>query len=349
MRIGSPALPARRNGLSDLALRVIVTTLALVIVPVTAVSQQENARLRWEYFYQQRAYPFDRIPTGALQAARAQEVARWPAQFAPRAAAFAATWTPIGPTQIISGSLSATGRLTAIAVHPTNSSIIYVGGAQGGVWKTTNGGTSWSPVTDTQCSLAMGGLAIDPVNPNIVYAGTGEQHFAQDSYYGCGVLRSDDGGATWTQLGGSIFDTNTGGAKIARMVIDPRTAGSTTTTTVLAASNYGLYRSTNSGASWTEVLNTVATDIVVDASTNPTTMYVGGSLTTIRGVHKSTDGGATWTKLTSILPTETLWRVNLAIAPSAPRPSMPLSSVEATPETFSVSTKRPMGARRGRS
>ncbi len=71
-------------------MRVIVTTLALVVVPVTAVSQQENPRRRWEYFYQQRAYPFDRIPAGALQAAMQQEVARWPAQFAP-GASFAAT------------------------------------------------------------------------------------------------------------------------------------------------------------------------------------------------------------------------------------------------------------------
>ncbi len=100
MRIGSPAPPARRNGLSDLAMRVIVTTLALVIVPVTAVSQQENPRRRWEYFYQQRAYPFDRIPAGALQAARQQEVARWPSQFAQRAR-FASTWTQIGPAQIV--------------------------------------------------------------------------------------------------------------------------------------------------------------------------------------------------------------------------------------------------------
>ncbi|MFB3110732.1 MAG: WD40/YVTN/BNR-like repeat-containing protein, partial [Gemmatimonadales bacterium] len=190
MRISAPASapapPARRNGLSNLAMRVIVTTLALVIVPVTAVSQQDNPRRRWEYFYQQRAYPFDRIPAGALQAARRQEVARWPAQFAP-GASFASHWTQIGPAQIIQlTNQNSSGRLTAIAVHPTNSSIIYIGGAQGGVWKTTNGGTSWSPLTDTQCSLAMGGLAIDPVDPNIIYAGTGEQHFSGDSYYGCG-------------------------------------------------------------------------------------------------------------------------------------------------------------------
>lgn len=286
---------ALSNGLSNLAMRVIVTTLALVIVPVTAVSQQENPRRRWEYFYQQRAYPFDRIPAGALQAARRQEVARWPARFAP-GASFVATWTPIGPAQITQATnLNSSGRLTAIAIHPTNSSILYIGGAQGGVWKTTDGGTSWSALTDTQCSLAMGGLAIDPVDPNIIYAGTGEQHFSGDSYYGCGVLRSIDGGATWTQFGGSTFDTNFGGARISRMVVDPRTAGSTTNTTVLAASDFGLYRSTNSGASWTQVLSNTATDIVVDASTDPTTMYAG--LSSTGGVQKSTDGGATWTCL----------------------------------------------------
>ena len=293
MRIGSPApaLPARRNGLSDLAMRVMVTTLALVIVPVTAVSQEDNPRRRWEYFYQQRAYPFDRIPAGALQAARRQAVARWPAQFAP-GASFASHWTSIGPTQIIqSTNLNSSGRLTAIAVHPTNSSIIYIGGAQGGVWKTTDGGTSWSALTDIQCSLAMGALAIDPVDPNIIYAATGEQHFSSDSYYGCGVLRSLDGGATWTQLGAIFFDFPSGGATISRIVIDPRTAGSATTTTVLAASNFALFRSTNSGVDWTQVLSTSATDIVVDASTDPTTMYAGTVLFRFGRTRRSGTGG----------------------------------------------------------
>src|SRR5204862_5471156 len=121
----------------------------------------------------------------------------------------------------------------SIAVHPTDPLTIYIGAAQGGVWKTTNGGTTWTALTDGQCSLAMGSVAIDPVNPQIVYAGTGEQNFSGDSYYGCGVLRSIDGGSTWTQLGASVFVTTSGGATISRLLVDPGRAGSTTAPTLL--------------------------------------------------------------------------------------------------------------------
>ena len=161
----------------------------------------------------------------------------------------AATWTAIGPEQIPT-SITSTGRLSAIAVHPNDSNIIYVGGAQGGVWKTIDGGATWAPLTDQECSLAMGAIAIDPTNANIVYAGTGELHNSQDSYYGCGVLRSTDGGATWSQMGASVFDDNPGGgAAIARVVLKPGTP-----TTVFVASNRGLFRSIDSGTSWQEVL-----------------------------------------------------------------------------------------------
>ena len=118
MRISTPAPSAPRSGLSNLATRVIVTTVALVIVPVTAVSQQDNPLRRWEYFYQQRAYPFNRIPAGALQAARQQEVARWPAQLRGAPAMAFATWTPIGPERI-NANIQSTGRLTAIVVFHT--------------------------------------------------------------------------------------------------------------------------------------------------------------------------------------------------------------------------------------
>ena len=97
------------------------------------------------------------------------------------------------------------------------------------MWKSTNGGQSWIPLTDDQCSLAMGSIALDPVDPQIIYAGTGEQHFSGDSYYGCGVLRSTDGGASWERLDAVSFlrPNGWGGAKISRVVVDPVTAGST--------------------------------------------------------------------------------------------------------------------------
>jgi hypothetical protein len=98
-----------------------------------------------------------------------------------------ATWTPLGPSPIQntganSGTVNASGRIASIAVHPTNSQIIYIGAASGGVWKTTNGGTTWTALTDAQCGLAMGSTVIDPVDPNIVYMAMGELNVSGDSY-----------------------------------------------------------------------------------------------------------------------------------------------------------------------
>jgi photosystem II stability/assembly factor-like uncharacterized protein len=290
----------------------------LYLFPLPASAQAgdvpDTPRQRWEYFYEQRAYPFATIPAGALQRAREGLVASRPDLMAAPPPINGTTWAPFGPERIPISHTS-TGRLTAIAVHPNDSDIIYVGGAQGGVWKTIDGGTSWMPLTDGQCSLAMGSIAIDPVNPEIVYAGTGEQHFSGSSYYGCGVLRSEDGGATWTQLGAGVFvREGASNARISRIDLDPATAGAVAGTTVLAASDFGLYRSTDGGATWTPVLSGIATDLIRDP-TNPQLLYAG-----IRrvGVSRSIDGGATWTSLTVGLPTSEVGRINLALAPSSP-------------------------------
>ena len=301
--------------ISKLTRLFLLTLIVPLVLPSSASAQgpgSDNPRRRWEYFYNQRAYPFDRIPPGALQRARAQLRNRLFLQAVPPPIA-GTQWNSIGP-EGIPINIRSIGRLTAIAVHPTNSNIIYIGGAQGGVWKTTDGGAFWTPMTDGECSLAMGDLAIDPINPEIVYAGTGEQHFSGDSYYGCGLLRSTDGGASWTHLGASVFQTDSGGARISRVVIDPSTAGATATTTVLVASTFGLFRSVDGGTNWTEILSGTVTDLVVDPSDSGIWYAAvwGG------GVFKSTDSTATWTQLTDGFPSSQVGRINLAIAPSSP-------------------------------
>lgn len=295
-----------------------------------AAQAPDQPLLRMQYLRDQRAYPFDRIPVGALQRAWNDFATRWPSvvlnrrglsgplDAAAELAANGRSWTPLGPAPIQTAS---TGRLSTIAVHPDNPATIYIGGAQGGVWKTTNGGTSWTALTDGECSLAMGSIAIDPVSPQIVYAGTGELHFSGDSYYGCGVLRSTDAGTTWTQLGASIFDTNIGGARISKVIVDPATAGSANATVVYAATSVGVYRSADSGLNWTRVLEGIATDMVRDPAT-PATLYaaVGSpSGNALNGVYKSVNGGLDWTRLGGGFPTADIGRIALAIAPSDPQ------------------------------
>src|SRR5262249_48375637 len=148
---------------------------------------------------------------------------------------------PHGANPFVGGAVS--GRVSAIAVDPTNPNVVYCGGAQGGVWKTTNAlaaSPTWTPITDSQASLATGDIQIDPLDHNLIYVGTGEANGSCDSYYGQGILRSTDGGATWTLLTGGGFFTN---QAISRIVIDPDTAGSATSTTLWAATVLAFFSS----------------------------------------------------------------------------------------------------------
>ncbi len=257
------------HGVRRMWLGTLASALALAPIPARVGAQQDNQRARYDAFYGQRAFPLDRVPDGALQAALTQMQVQWPQTRSGRSAASLSlfvssqSWSALGPAPItVSASQNYAGRINSIAVHPTNSQIIYIGAASGGVWKTTNGGTSWTPLTDNECGLAMGSVALDPVNPQIVYAGTGEENFNLGGYQGCGILVSTDGGTTWSQRGGSIFVASSYSATISKMLVDRATAGSTSTTIVFAASATGVYRSPDSGTTWTRVLSGTITDLI---------------------------------------------------------------------------------------
>ena len=106
--------------------------------------------------------------------------------------------TPTGWQWLGPGNIG--GRVRSIIIHPNDPQTLWLGSVSGGIWKTTNGGTSWQPLADFLTNLAVSSMVIDPTNPNVLYAGTGEGYFNGDSIRGAGVFKTTDGGATWNQL-----------------------------------------------------------------------------------------------------------------------------------------------------
>ncbi|TMD81981.1 MAG: hypothetical protein E6I78_14365, partial [Chloroflexi bacterium] len=173
------------------------------------------------------------------------------------AAAVGGAWSFIGPKPVVNATNCCTntappqpwavygnvgGRITSLVTDPNNAAVVYAGTAGGGVWKTTNSGSTWTPLTDTQASLAIGALGIDPTG-QVIYAGTGEDNLS-DSQFGQGILKSIDGGATWALLGQATF----AGHAIGSIAVDRTTSGATQR--VLVASSIGLFVSLDGGASW---------------------------------------------------------------------------------------------------
>jgi photosystem II stability/assembly factor-like uncharacterized protein len=210
-------------------------------------------------------------------------------------------------------------------------STIYLATASGGIWKTTNKGTTWAPIFDDQPVSTFGDLAIAPSDPLVVWAGTGEQQNRQSTSWGNGVYRSTDGGATWTHLG--LVNTR----HIGRVRVHPDDPD---VAYVAALGNLwkpsrerGIYRTTDGGATWEHVLFvdtlTGAVDLAMDPS-NPGTLYAAMYQRLRRtwgfngggpggGIYKTIDGGDTWRRLENGLPAGDLGRIGLALAESNPQ------------------------------
>jgi photosystem II stability/assembly factor-like uncharacterized protein len=225
------------------------------------------------------------------------------------------------------GPAFTSGRVIGFAVDPNNPARYFVAAASGGVWKTINNGTTWTPVFDKEGSYSIGAIVLDAKNPLTVWVGTGENNSQRSVSYGNGVYRSDDGGKTWKNVGLKASE------HVGRIAIDPKDSN----TVYVAAQgplwgpggDRGLFKTSDGGKTWKKILsisdNTGVTDIVIDPQ-NPETLYAASyqrrrhMWTLINGgpesaLYKSTDAGATWNKLKAGLPTTELGRIGLAISP----------------------------------
>ena len=261
-----------------------------------------NAFNRERWFYEQRMYPYNYIPSGAYERAMKQRNN----MRATQGFYFGKSliWSNIGPTPgyyFSYGNIS--GRIPTVKYDPNNANIIYFGAAFGGVWKSTNGGTNWTSMNFDEVSLSSGALAIDPTNSNIIYYGTGEATYSGASYYGRGLLKSTNGGLNWVNITAGFLVTNT---YFSRIVIRPGHNNEI----FAAMGTGGLYKSTNSGLNWGQLISGRCDDVIFTPSGD--TAFITGSGT---GYRISTNGGTTFNTNTSVTMLE---RNHIAICKSSP-------------------------------
>lgn len=290
-------------------------------------SQKETGKIEYpaEWMYNQRAYPNNYINKEAYKEA----VAQAKQILANRSPEEAGEWTFVGP-------LNTGGRVTDVAISPDSDNHLYVATATGGIFRSYDQGNTWEPIFDSEARLSIGNIAIAPSNAQIIYAGTGEANGSatDGAYFGDGVYRSDNGGDTWTNIG--LPESN----HIGRIVVDPnnpdRVFAAATGELYGKNDERGIYRTTNGGGSWEQVLfvtdSTAAIDVAMNvANTNiiyaamwertrkPWQRDYGGMSSAI---HRSMDGGNTWTQLGAAnglpAPNAQTGRIGLAVSESEP-------------------------------
>ena len=277
-----------------------------------------------EWMYNQRAYPDNYINTEAMKNAIIQSK-----EIKANRSIQGSDWSLIGP-------LNTGGRITDVAISPVNDDVLYVGTATGGIFKSINRGADWEPIFDEIAKPSIGDLVIAPNNPQKIYVGTGEANGSatDGAYFGNGVYSSDNGGTSWNHLG--LEETH----HIGRVVVDP--SDEDRVFVAAAGKLYGkndergIYRSTNGGSDWEQVLfvtdSTAAIDVAMNY-VNPDILFAamwertrkpwqrdyGGETSAI---HRSLDGGDTWQELGAAhgLPAASpdTGRIGIAISDSHP-------------------------------
>jgi photosystem II stability/assembly factor-like uncharacterized protein len=276
-----------------------------------------------DYIFWQRSYPDAEFDIKAYEDALKEERQRTEGLSARSRTGINTPWNLEGPFNI-------GGRINTIAVHPQIRNIILVGNAAGGIFKTTNGGADWYPVFDGHLHLSISHIVFDPVNPSVLYAGTGDKNIGGYFFIGDGVYKSTDGGETWFNIGLSEERI------ISKILINPNN-----TNIIYAAAmglpsqrnnNRGLYKSIDGGGTWSQVLflstDAGIIDMVMDPL-NPDIIYAAGwnrirsnQESIVAGpegkIFKTTDGGNTWVALSNGLPSGSVSRIGLTMSSKSP-------------------------------
>ncbi|MBD3169874.1 MAG: T9SS type A sorting domain-containing protein [candidate division Zixibacteria bacterium] len=276
---------------------IIIIAAALVSVSISQATAKkkgglepipyDNPRANQEYFYQQRAYPGEiaEIPWGERWRAIEKLKADGHFQYD-----IVDTWTCDGPFNL-------SGRTIAMWIDPDDPSFIYVGAADGGIWKSEDAGMDWEPLSDFLPSIAVGAIAVHPADRDIVYIGTGEGTFNGDAVKGVGVLKTTNGGESWemTGLNWEVYD----GIGCHVLWIKPDNPD----ILVLGASD-GTYRTTDAGESWERVGYTSGTALVAHPTDHNLLYLANGNAwgNGANGIYRSTDAGASWERLDDGLP-----------------------------------------------
>lgn len=282
--------------------KIILLLCLLSILPILLTSQEyDDPRRRAEEFEKQRAFPFEKIPDYARQKAFQQmEKLYLRSDLKELLLALQPEWKPIGPFDI-------GGRIKSVAFHPTKAGYCYAAGAAGGIWRSSNYGNWWEPIFDYENGIAFGSICIDPNNPDIIYAGTGESvQGGGVIYLGNGMYKSTNEGNTWRLIG----LTEVGA--FSKVYVHPKNSNLIVAGATIRKA--GFYKSSDGGKNW---LNMLPDKNVTDVSINPLDeneflIGVNGE-----GIYFTSNGGSSWTLRNNGLQTG-FGRVSVQFAPSDP-------------------------------
>lgn len=256
---------------------------------------------RWEYFWEQRVFPTGEFPPAGNDILEAQKFEQlYGNKKKKNFIQSQANWSSLGPFDS-PGGYNGLGRINVVREHPTNSNIIYIGAASGGFWYTTNGGTSWQTTTDDIGSLGITDICIHPSNPNTIFIATGDGDAGDTK--SIGVLKSTNGGLSWTQTGLNWQQSNQ--YTISRMLINPSNPN-----IMYVGGSFGVMKTTDGGNSWSTVFSTISIKDMEFKPDNPSVIYAAGS-----AVYRTTNDGANWSLLSNGIPTSTR-RIALGVTPA---------------------------------